>query len=158
MAQGASARGLTVSVEPAALNRLIRQRAAQLLFDESGAAPEGTAIYALADPRDVRTPRYIGQTRAPRRRWLQHVGNARLWLPDERPWWIKEPRLRPLYDWLRELHRDGARLPAMVVMEWVPAGVDARLVERERILAGLAREWPLLNFEAERQDRQIGLL
>jgi hypothetical protein len=145
-------------VDQASLNRLIRQRAAQLLIDESGVAPAGTAIYALADPRDVRTPRYIGQTRSPRRRYLQHVGQARLWLPDERPWWIKEPKLRPLYDWLRELHRDEGRLPAMVVTEWVPDEADARLVERERILAGLARQWPLLNFEQELQARQLALL
>ncbi len=104
------------------LNRWVRQRAAQLLIDESGAVADGTAIYALTDPRDVRTPRYIGQTRAPRRRLLQHIATARLWLPDERPWWIKEPRLRPLYDWLRELHRDEGRLPAMIVSEWVPLG------------------------------------
>ena len=145
-------------MDAAQLNRLIRRRAAQLLIDESGAAPEGTAIYALADPRDLRTPRYIGQTRAPRRRLLQHLAQARLWLPDERPWWIKQPRLRPLYDWVRELHRDESRLPAMIVSEWVPAGEDARTVERARILEGLAREWPLLNYEREVQGRQIALL
>jgi len=141
-----------------ALNRLVRARAAQLLIDESGAAAEGTAIYALADPRDVRTPRYIGQTRSPRRRLLQHIAQARLWLPDERPWWIREPRLRPLYEWIRELHRDGARLPAMIVREWVPVATDARTIERARIIEGLAREWPLLNYEREVQGRQIALL
>jgi len=145
-------------VDAAELNRLIRRRAARLLLDESGMPPEGTAIYALADPRDVRTPRYIGQTRAPRRRLLQHIAQARLWLPDERPWWIKEPRLRPLYDWLRDLHRDEGRLPAMIVREWVPEEADARTVERTRILEGLARDWPLLNHEREVQGRQLGLL
>jgi hypothetical protein len=145
-------------VDAAELNRLVRRRTAQLLVDESGAAPEGTAIYALADPRDIRTPRYIGQTRAPRRRLLQHIAQARLWLPDERPWWIKEPKLRPLYEWLRELHRDDGRLPAMVVSEWVPGESDARTVERTRILEGLARDWPLLNHERELQGRQIALL
>jgi len=144
-------------VDAQALNRLVRLRAAQLLIDESGAVSEGTAIYALTDPRDVRTPRYIGQTRAPRRRFLQHIAHARLWLPDERPWWIREPQLRPLYDWIRELHRDEARLPAMVVTEWVPSG-QARTVERTRILEGLAREWPLLNYEREVQGRQMALL
>lgn len=145
-------------MDAAELNRLIRRRAARLLLDESGAVPEGTAIYALADPRDVRTPRYIGQTRAPRRRWLQHIAQARLWMPDARPWWIKEPRLRPLYEWLRELHRDEGRLPAMIVREWVPEDGDPRTVERSRILEGLARDWPLLNYEREVQGRQLGLL
>ena len=127
-------------------------------MDESGGVAQGTAIYALADPRDVRTPRYIGQTRAPRRRLLQHIAHARLWLPDERPWWIKEPKLRPLYDWLRELHRDDRRLPAMIVNEWVPPELDARAVERARILDGLSRGWPILNYEVEVQGRQIPLL
>jgi len=145
-------------VDAASLNRLVRRRAAQLLIDESGAESVGTAIYSLTDPRDLRTPRYIGQTRAPRRRLLQHIAQARLWLPDERPWWIKEPKLRPLYDWLRELHRDEGRLPAMVVSEWVPEGSDARAVERARILDGLSRQWPLLNYEVEVQGRQIALL
>ena len=146
-----------MSADPA-LNRLIRQRAARLLIDESAAIPEGTAIYALTDPRDVRTPRYIGQTRAPRRRLLQHIAQARLWLHDERPWWIREPQLRPLYDWIRALHRDEGRLPAMVVSEWVPLDSDARVVERARILDGLARQWPLLNYEREVQGRQMTLL
>ena len=141
-----------------ALNRWIRQRAAQLLIDESGAEACGTAIYLLADPRDVRTARYIGQTRAPRRRLLQHIAQARLWLPDERPWWIKEPKLRPLYDWLRELHRDEGRLPAMIVSEWVPPEQDARIVERARIKEGLARGWPILTYEVEVQGRQLALL
>lgn len=140
------------------LNRWVRRRAAQLLVDDSGAVADGTAIYALADPRDLRTPRYIGQTRAPRRRLLQHIATARLWLPEDRPWWIKEPRLRPLYDWVRQLHRDEGRLPAMIVSEWVPDGADARLVERARILDGLSRRWPLLNHEVELQGGQIALL
>ena len=156
MAEGEPARGVSPR-EPQALNRWVRQRAAHLLVDESGAEPAGTAIYALADPRDVRTPRYIGQTRAPRRRFLQHVAQARLWLPDERPWWIKEPKLRPLYDWLRELHRDDGRLPAMIVTEWVE-DAQARTVERARILEGLARGWPILNYEVEVQGRQMALL
>lgn len=145
-------------LEPQALKRVVRQRAAQLLIDESANAREGTAIYALTDPRDVRTPRYIGQTRSPQRRLLQHISQARLWLPDERPWWIKEPRLRPLYDWLRELHRDEGRLPAMVVSEWVPEGTSARAIERARIHDGLARGWPLLNYEREVLGRQLALL
>ncbi|MEO8754118.1 MAG: hypothetical protein ABI624_15725 [Casimicrobiaceae bacterium] len=146
-------------LEPQALKRHLRQRAAQLLIDESAAAARaGTAIYALTDPRDVRTPRYIGQTRSPQRRLLQHIAQARLWLPDERPWWIKEPRLRPLYEWLRELHQDDGRLPAMVVSEWVPEGTNARAIERARILDGLARNWPLLNYEQEVLGRQFALL
>jgi hypothetical protein len=146
------------SLTQAELNRAVRARIGQLLFDASGMPPEGTAIYALADPREAREPRYIGQTRAPRRRLLQHVAQARLWLPAERPWWIREPRLRPLYDWIRDLHRDGGRLPVMMVVEWVREGDDARVVERARIHEGLSRNLPLLNYEREVLDRQIALL
>src|SRR5215218_1954731 len=82
-------------------------------------ARDGTAVYTLADPRDARCARYVGQTRNPRRRYLQHVREARLWLPDQVPWWICSPQLRPLYVWIRELYRDGGRLPFMWVEEWV---------------------------------------
>lgn len=155
MARGASESGRLTQPE---LNRVLRARIAQLLFDTSGMPAEGTAIYALADPRDARELRYIGQTRAPRRRLLQHIGQARLWLPDELPWWIKEPRLRPLYDWLRELHREEGRFPVMIVTEWVHEGVDVREVERARIHEGLARQLPLLNYEREVLGRQLSLL
>jgi hypothetical protein len=36
-----------------------------------GGATGAVAIYTLADPRDARTARYVGQTRDPRRRFAQ---------------------------------------------------------------------------------------
>jgi len=76
--------------------RLVRQRLGAQLYDDSGARAAGVAIYSLCDPRDLRAICYIGQTAAPRRRLLQHLRCARLWLPDEVPWWVPSPRLRPL--------------------------------------------------------------
>ncbi len=136
----------------------IRVRVASQLFDESSVAPRGTAIYSLSDPRDVREIRYIGQTTAPRRRLLQHLSTARLWLPDEVPWWVPSPRLRPLYEWIRALHRDEGRLPVMVVSAWVETSRDARLAERNRIYECLERGFALLNSETEVLGRQIPLL
>ncbi len=122
----------------------LRRRLRLHLYDESGVASAGTAIYSLADPREVRASRYIGQTTHPRRRLMQHVRTARLWLPDEMPWWVEAPRLRPLYGWIRELHQREGRLPVMIVHAWVEAR-HAQLAERERILACLERQLPLLN-------------
>ena len=122
----------------------LRWRLRLHLCDESGAAAEGTAIYSLADPRSVRVSRYIGQTAQPRRRLLQHVRVARLWLPDETPWWVRAPRLQPLYGWIRELYQQEGRLPVMVVHEWVKAD-QAHASERARILACLEQQLPLLN-------------
>ncbi|HXS29654.1 MAG TPA: GIY-YIG nuclease family protein, partial [Steroidobacteraceae bacterium] len=62
------------------LTRRIRSQLQLLLHDQSGDVPVGVAIYTLSDPRDVRDVRYVGQTRSPRRRLLQHVNTARLWL------------------------------------------------------------------------------
>jgi hypothetical protein len=132
------------SAAGAVLQRELRRRLRLHLYDDSGLIPEGTAIYSLADPREARISRYIGQTRQPARRLMQHWSTARLWLPDETPWWVKAPQLQPLYRWIRELHRQEGRLPVMVVHAWVEAH-DARLVERERIRAGLAQRLPLLN-------------
>jgi hypothetical protein len=139
------------------LSRLLRTRLAQHLFDDSGMSAQGTAIYSLADPREVRTVRYVGQTTAPRRRWLQHLNTARLWLPDETPWWVSSPKLRPLYGWIRQLYREGGRLPVMLVSEWVE-GPQARLAERARICSCLEQQGPLLNYEAELLRRQLLLL
>ena len=139
------------------LSRLLRARLAQHLFDDSGVCARGVAIYSLADPRDARTVRYVGQTAAPRRRWLQHVNTARLWLPDEIPWWVSSPKLRPLYEWIRALYREGGRLPVMLVSEWVDAPC-ARIAERARICACLERHGSLLNYEAELLQRQMLLL
>ncbi|HYP78802.1 MAG TPA: hypothetical protein VEQ17_00825 [Steroidobacteraceae bacterium] len=141
------------------LIRRIRNQVPLLLHDDSGDEPSGVAIYTLADPRDVREVRYVGQTRSPRRRFLQHVNTARLWLPDqdETAWWVKVPKLRPLYDWIRELHRDGSRLPVMVVTRWVSDLSEARSAERSHIQFCLGRQLPLLNFEAERAGGQLPL-
>ena len=134
---------------PAQLARQIRLRFRAQLYDDSGDSPEGTAIYSLSDPRDIRQIRYIGQTVAPRRRFLQHLSTARLWLPEETPWWVKSPRLRPLYQWIRELYRDEGRLPVMVICAWV-GGAEARVAEQKQIRACLMRQLPLLNVESER--------
>jgi hypothetical protein len=138
------------------VSRLIRARLAQLLVDDSGMEPAEVALYTLSDPRDLRLVRYVGQSRLPRRRLLQHLNAARLWLPDERPWWVKDEKLRPLYEWLRSLFRDGMRLPAMIVTHWVPLAA-ARHAERERIHAALQQRLPLLNFEATLAGAQLAL-
>jgi hypothetical protein len=118
----------------------------------------GTAIYTLADPRDVRSPRYVGQTREPYARFAQHVQTARLWLPDYVPWWVRSPKHRPLYAWIRELHRDGGRLPFMRVEEWVEPDADPLVAERAAIMQWLARGAVLLNAEALKLGAQLPLL
>jgi hypothetical protein len=139
----------------AQLQRELRGRLTAQLYDESATQAAGVAIYSLSDPRDIRAIRYVGQTVAPRLRLLQHLGVARLWLPDERPWWVRSPRLRPLYTWIREMYRDERRLPVMVVSAWVER-FQARAAERARIHECLQRQLPLLNFEEEllRRHRQ----
>ena len=121
-------------------------------------ASGGTAVYTLADPRDVRCPRYVGQTRDPYARFAQHVRTARLSLPDALPWWVRAPELRPLYTWIRELHRDGGRLPFMCVEEWVEPGADPVVAERAAIMRWLARGATLLNVEAIKLGAQLSLL
>jgi len=137
--------------------RNVRIRSASHIVDLSGATPDEAAIYALADPRDIEGVRYVGQTCNPRRRFLQHLHTARLWLPDELPWWIKSPKLRPLYDWIRALYRDEQRMPVMVVMAWTTAG-NARAEERRRICECLGRRLPLLNWESEMLSKQLLLI
>lgn len=127
--------------------RLVRQRCASHILDRSRADQNESAIYTLSDPRDLQLVRYVGQTRAPRTRYLQHVGAARLWLPDELPWWIKVPQQRPLYHWIRDLYRDENRLPVMVVVAWTEAH-HALVEERNHIDACLQQGLPLLNREA----------
>jgi hypothetical protein len=131
-------------MEKALFTREVRHRASVHVCDESGAEAVGIAIYALSDPRSVRETRYIGQTAHPRRRWLQHLGTARLWLPDETPWWVSQPKLRPLYRWIRELYAQQERLPFMLICTWVDAA-EGRLAERAWIRACLERQLPLLN-------------
>jgi len=141
----------------AALRRRFRRELHSHLLDDTGVVPEGTAIYALADPRDARAARYIGQTDAPRRRFLQHLNTARLWMPDAVPWWVSIPRLRPLYTWIRELYRDESRLPVMLITSWVPME-EALAAERARICECLAQRLPLLNIEAGRLEGEPPLL
>ena len=78
-------------------------------------------------------------------------------MPDAIPWWIKRPELRPLYVWIRALHRDEGRLPVMIVAAWCPRAVDARALERETIVKYLAEQMPLLNCEAALLGAQIPL-
>jgi hypothetical protein len=137
------------------LGVLIKTRMPGLMVDASGTDPAAFAIYTLADPRDLRHVRYVGQTRLPRRRLLQHLSAARLWLPDERPWWFDSPELRPLYDWIRELHRDQYRLPAMLISSWAGNAMAARRAERELILKYLSENHDLLNVERELLGRQM---
>ncbi len=141
----------------AQLRQHVRRSLGALLVDESGELAQGVAIYSLSDPRDLRTVCYIGQSADPRRRLLQHINAARLWLPDERPWWVRSPRLRPLYSWIRAIFHDGGRLPALLVRAWVNADT-ARVAERAHICACLERQLPLLNYESERLQRQLQLL
>src|ERR1700689_5867939 len=133
--------------------RQLRNRLVSHLYDESGVAPEGIAIYSLSDPRDIRNIRYVGQTAAPRRRLLQHLSTARLWLPDELPWWVSSPRLRPLYGWIRQLYQEG-RLPIMLVTRWVEPAA-ARLAEQALIRECLEKQLALMNVEMELLHRQL---
>jgi hypothetical protein len=124
---------------------------AHVHVDASGPR-DGTAVYTLADPRDVQAPRYVGQTRDPHARFAQHVRTARLWMPDaggdDETWWVRSPKHRPLYAWIRELHRDGGRLPFMRVEEWIEPGADPLAAERAAIMRWLERGAALLNAEA----------
>ncbi len=147
-----------MSLTKSELTRRFRRHVANALVDDSGMPAAGTAIYSLSDPRDIRAIRYVGQTSAPRRRLLQHLNTARLWMPDEVPWWIASPKLRPLYTWIRELYRDEQRLPVMVVSAWIEIRADARVAERTRIYECLAQQLPLLNVETEILQRQLPLL
>jgi hypothetical protein len=128
------------------------------LIDDSGVSPAGIAIYSLADPRALRVTRYVGQTAAPRQRFLQHLRTARLWVPEERPWWVRQPKLRPLYEWIRELHGEEQRLPTMLIHSWVETTQAARLAERTRIFESLANNLPLLNVERDILKAQIPLI
>jgi hypothetical protein len=142
----------------AELGRRFRCHVDAQLFDDSGFPARGTAIYSLSDPRDLRQVRYVGQTSAPSRRFLQHLNTAMLWMPDELPWWVKSPKLRPLSGWIRTLYQDELRLPVMVVSSWVETAAKARRVERARIYQCLVSRMPLLNVETEILGRQFPLL
>jgi hypothetical protein len=134
------------------------RNAARTHVHVDGAVDGATAIYTLADPRAVRGARYVGQTRDPRRRFLQHMQAARLWLPDEIPWWVRSPKYRPLYAWIRALYRDGGRLPFLWVAEWIHPASDPLIAERSTILRLLAEGAQLLNVEARNLGPQLPLL
>ena len=149
---------LRAAYSPAHLRRRFRAHAKAHFYDESGAATDGLAIYTLSDPRDIGDVRYVGQTRSPQRRFLQHLRHAQLWVPDELPWWVKQPKLRPLYTWIRELYREEYRLPVMVVTAWAASVAEARAIERARIFEYLTLRRALLNVETEILRGQIPLL
>ena len=139
------------------VTRLVRARIAAHIVDLSGTEPDECAIYSLSDPRDLRSVRYIGQTGSLRRRYMQHVNTARLWLPDELPWWVKRPGMRPLYHWIRELYRDECRLPVMGVIAWTQAS-GALVEERKHICEHLRQRSALLNRESEAFEKQLLLI
>lgn len=139
----------------------VRRCQPHLLGDESGTSvPDGRAIaiYSLTDPRDLRTSRYIGQTRQPARRHLQHLRGAQPWRIDqgEEFWWHTPPRFRALYAWIRDLWQAEALLPALLVHEWVPTLRDARYTERRRIADGIGAGLALFNIEALRLKEMAG--
>lgn len=140
-------------VTPAEITRRLRREVGVLVCDDSQRPPEGIALYTLSDPRDVRAVRYVGQSRAPARRYGQHVRAACLWLCVPTPWWVRRPHLVPLYTWIRALHEDGARLPFMLVTHWVPALEQARALEQSLIAAHRAAGCALFNCEALRPPR-----
>jgi hypothetical protein len=139
------------------LTRRFRWHVTTQLYDGCRLIQGGSAIYSLLDPRTLREVRYIGQTSDPARRFRQHLQMARLWLPDQRPWWIKSPKMRPLYEWIRQLYADDGRLPTMIVREWVGTG-EARVAERAQICALLADQSSLLNVEPRLMGEQRLLL
>jgi hypothetical protein len=140
------------------LSKLFRSNVGVQLYDDSGVAPLGVAIYSLSDPRDIREVRYVGQTSTPRRRFLQHLNTAMLWMPDDKPWWVKYPKMRPLSEWIRELYRDELRLPVMVITAWLPTVSAARVAERSQIYECLEKRLWLLNVESEILGRQLALI
>jgi hypothetical protein len=142
----------------AQISRRVRAHIGTSLFDDSGVSATDVAIYALSDPRDIRDVRYIGQTSAPRRRFLQHLNAGRLWLPDSLPWWVRSPKLRPLYGWIRALYSHDGRLPVMIITDWAPSLKDALSVERARIVECLKQDRNLFNVEREALGPRLLLL
>jgi hypothetical protein len=142
----------------AAIGMRVRRHILAELYDDSGETAQGVAVYTLSDPRSIREVRYVGQTRSPVRRFSQHLNAARLWLPDEVPWWVKSPKLRPLYTWIRELYADEGRFPVMVVIAWAGSVAEARVLERARIMECLESRRAILNVEQEILGRQGQLI
>jgi hypothetical protein len=141
-----------------AIGMRLRRHVRAELYDDSGDSAHGIAIYTLSDPRSIRDVRYVGQTRSPARRFAQHLNTARLWIPNEVPWWVKSPKLRPLYTWIRELYADDRRMPVMVVTAWTGSIGQARVLERARIMACLECRLEILNVEREILGRQGQLI
>jgi hypothetical protein len=137
--------------------RQVRNRCDAHIVDHSDTQAGEVAVYTLSDPRDLRLVRYVGQTTSPRKRYLQHVAAAKLWLPDELPWWIKSPRKRPLHEWIRGLYRDEFRLPMMAVVAWTQPQ-HALTEERRHILELLGYQLPLLNRESALSRKNVGLV
>jgi hypothetical protein len=155
----------TAQLARAPLAQRLRAAARSHIYGAINAPAGWTAIYTLGDPRDLRCARYVGQTRQPRRRFTQHLHTARLWLPNDAPgadvetlWWLRSLEHRPLYTWIRALHRDGGRLPFMWVVEWLEPGRDRLAAERATIMTLLAQGAELLNAEARTLGAQLPLL
>jgi hypothetical protein len=142
----------------AAIGMRMRRHVRAELYDDSGESAGGFAIYTLSDPRSIRDVRYVGQTQWPARRFAQHLHSARLWLRDEVPWWVKSPKLRPLYTWIRQLYADDQRMPVMVVTAWAGSIGEARLLERARIMECLEGRLEILNVEREILGKQGQLI
>jgi DNA-binding NtrC family response regulator len=73
-----------------------------------------TAIYILVDPRAVDAVRYVGATKVPRVRHLQHCA---------------EGATSPKGEWIESLRQHGI-FPQMQIVAWVP---DADAVETEKV-------------------------
>jgi hypothetical protein len=86
------------------------------------------------------------------------VNTARLWLTGDVPWWVKCPKLRPLYSWIRELYADERRLPVMVITAWAESISQARILERAQIVDCLQNRLDILNVEHEILGRQRQLV
>jgi hypothetical protein len=75
------------------------------------------------------------------------------------PWWYKSPPgLRPLHDWIRQLHREEYRLPAMLIIARAATVAEARQRERALIQAYLSQHAQLLNIESELLGPRIRLI
>jgi len=150
-------------LDAASFMAIARRQQAFLLADESAGYDLGEdhpriAIYSLADPRALRSPRYIGQTTDPARRHLQHLRNAQPWevAGSDHAWWHTPHRLLALYAWIRDLWQAEQLLPCLLVHEWVTSPLAAQVAERRRIADGVCRGMALFNFEARRLRDQPG--
>ncbi len=92
---------------------------------------EYTYIYGLYDPRDPKSPRYIGKADNPQKRLLQHIGRNKLSRRSKRGTWLKE--------------MSGIGLsPIMCVLEQVPKALWQN-AEREHIKRALDAGCCLVN-------------